>query len=110
MVTGSPTLLRSFLIRSAITVVGMFAAGTSCSSFAAAQGQIPQDMKNQAMSLARICRDDYDRLCQGTQPGGGRILACLSSNAEKLSIACRTALPDAQRLSSRGIGGGAMAK
>jgi hypothetical protein len=101
---------RSFAIRSAIAIAGMLAASTSCSSFAVAQGQVPQQMKNQAVNLARVCKEDYDRLCQGVQPGGGRILGCLNSNAEKLSAACRGVLPDAQALASRAAATGVMPK
>jgi hypothetical protein len=75
-----------------------------------AQAQIPQDMRNQVTSFAKTCKGDYDRLCQGVQPGGGRILACLNSNVEKLSAACRGVLPDAQALASRAAATGAMPK
>lgn len=59
------------------------------------------------------CREDYARLCTGVRPGGGRIIACLNANAEKLSQPCflslaerglafaavlRLCLPDFERL------------
>ena len=53
---------------------------------------------------------DYERLCHDVQPGGGRILTCLSASAEKLSPACRSALPDAQALASRATATGVMPK
>ena len=93
----------------------MLAAATICATtsleiIAAAQAQVPQEMRNQAMSRAQICRTDYNRLCHDVQPGGGRILTCLSANAEKLSPACRGALPDAQALASQAKAAGVMPK
>jgi hypothetical protein len=41
------------------------------------------------------CRADYQRLCAGVSPGGGRVRACLERNAPSLSPACRTALSEA---------------
>jgi hypothetical protein len=35
------------------------------------------------------CKDDYNKLCKGTLPGGGRILACLSKQGDGLSAACK---------------------
>jgi hypothetical protein len=52
---------------------------------AMAQAQVPPQMRSEAMAIMRLCRPDYDRLCSGVQPGGGRILACLQSHARALS-------------------------
>ncbi|MBV8765431.1 MAG: hypothetical protein JO137_10860 [Hyphomicrobiales bacterium] len=35
------------------------------------------------------CRTDFQKLCKGTKPGGGRVLACLSQQRDQLSEACR---------------------
>jgi hypothetical protein len=35
------------------------------------------------------CRADFLKLCAGTKPGGGRGLACLSKQKDKLSDGCR---------------------
>ena len=32
---------------------------------------------------------DYETFCKGTIPGGGRVLACLSKQGDKLSAACK---------------------
>jgi hypothetical protein len=85
-------------------------ATASWGTIASAQTQVPQEMRSKAMSLAQICRTDYERHCHDVQPGGGRILGCLSANAEKLSPACRSALPDAQALASRATASGVMPK
>ena len=42
------------------------------------------------------CAADAQRLCQGIPPGGGRIHACLKSNPDKLSPACRQNLQQAE--------------
>jgi hypothetical protein len=43
------------------------------------------------------CAADAQQLCQGILPGGGRIHACLRSNADRLSPACREDLKHAQQ-------------
>jgi Cysteine rich repeat len=98
------TLNRSVLL-AAMTIASLI--GTI--AVAPAQTAVPQ-MKSQAMALAAMCKADYDRLCQGVQPGGGRILSCLNANAEKLSASCRGALPDASALASRATAAGVMPK
>ena len=93
-----------------IMVTAAIAVTASWGATAVAQPQIPQEMRTKAQSLAQICRADYERLCQNVQPGGGRILGCLSASADKLSPACRGALPDAQALASRATAAGVMPK
>lgn len=41
-----------------------------------------------------VCSDDFARLCPGVRPGGGRILACLNANAERLSQRCFQSLAE----------------
>ena len=38
------------------------------------------------------CRTDVQKLCANVQPGGGRIVACLRQNKDKLSDACKQRL------------------
>jgi hypothetical protein len=101
-------------IRSPFARLSLIAATIGAAAWwgtiASAQTQIPLEMRSQAMSLAQVCRTDYERLCHDVQPGGGRILGCLSASAEKLSPACRAALPDAQALASRATATGVMPK
>jgi hypothetical protein len=40
---------------------------------------------------------DYEKYCKGTQPGGGRIIACLSQSSGKLTPACKKVLADAEK-------------
>jgi hypothetical protein len=35
------------------------------------------------------CRADFNKLCAGTKPGGGRVLACLAKQKDQLSDGCR---------------------
>lgn len=43
------------------------------------------------------CSADYNSFCKGTMPGGGRVLACLSKNNDKLSAACKKVVADAKK-------------
>jgi Cysteine rich repeat len=65
---------------------------------AMAQSPVPPQMRNEAMTLMKLCRADYDRLCANVKPGGGRILACLQSRSAELSPPCGQAMPRAAAL------------
>ena len=56
----------------------------------AAAQQIPPD-------LERACRADYQRLCRGVFPGGGRILQCLHDKAAQVSEPCKAAIAKAEQ-------------
>jgi hypothetical protein len=43
------------------------------------------------------CMGDYHKFCKGTQPGGGRIIACLAKSSDKLTPACQKVLADAEK-------------
>ena len=45
-----------------------------------------------AAEMRQACGFDYRRYCRGIPPGGGRALACLQSNRDRLSQTCRGAL------------------
>ena len=42
------------------------------------------------------CKADFEKYCQGTTPGGGRIVACLNKQRAQISDACRKVV-DAQK-------------
>ena len=42
--------------------------------------------------MRSACGTDVRTLCAGVDPGGGRILQCLTSNASSLSPECRSML------------------
>lgn len=47
-------------------------------------------------ALRGACFADYQSLCRDTPPGGGRVIACMHQNVDKLSAACRNALANAK--------------
>ena len=55
---------------------------------------IAQDMTAEQRAA---CKGDYDKFCKGTMPGGGRIIACLSKQNNKLTDACKKVVADAQK-------------
>jgi hypothetical protein len=95
----------SFARASAATLV----ATTLCMP-SLAHAQATQQMRNEALSLMQVCRGDYDRLCSGVVPGGGRILACLHLHASQLSPGCAQAMPRAEALKDSAVTAGVMPK
>ena len=64
---------RIVLLAAAISFISLNAAGAQ--DFTAEQ--------------RAACKGDYDKFCKGTLPGGGRVLACLSKQHDKLSDGCK---------------------
>jgi hypothetical protein len=62
----------------------MFVVAAGFSSIAFAQTATP-DQRG-------ACKADYDKYCAGIAPGGGRIVACLNKQHNRLSETCRTVL------------------
>jgi hypothetical protein len=48
--------------------------------------------REEIMVIRSSCGPDYQALCAGERPGGGRIAACLRANAASLSAPCKEAL------------------
>jgi len=46
----------------------------------------------QSQSTQDACMGDYQKLCSGTLPGGGRIGKCLVAHKDQLTDGCKTAL------------------
>lgn len=46
----------------------------------------------QSQSAQNACMGDYQKLCPGTLPGGGRIGKCLVAHKDQLTDGCKTAL------------------
>ena len=65
-----------------------------------ATAQQPAPAAGQALKEA--CKGDYKTLCSEVQPGGGRIVACLKQQADKLSPGCKQALTAAQSAKQAG--------
>jgi hypothetical protein len=98
--------LRRPKLATAIAALLTFAATLP----AHAQSRPAQKMRSEATALMQICRADYDRLCSGVTPGGGRVLACLQSHASELSAACAQAMPRAEALRNSATSAGVMPK
>jgi hypothetical protein len=43
----------------------------------------------QTMAERMACQADFAKYCPGVKPGGGRVIACLSKQKDKLSPDCR---------------------
>jgi hypothetical protein len=75
-------------MKTALVVLAIVAA--SAAAPLAAAPQIPPE-------LERACRADYQRLCRGVFPGGGRILQCLRDKAAQVSDPCKAAIAKAEQ-------------
>ena len=63
----------------------------SALSLAALVSAAPSALAQQAEAM-KYCKADFERLCPGVQPGGGRIIGCLKAHKEEVSIGCGKAL------------------
>ena len=43
------------------------------------------------------CMGDYQKFCKSVKPGGGRIIACLAKESDKLTPACKKVLAEAEK-------------
>ncbi len=43
------------------------------------------------------CMGDYEKFCKGVTPGGGRIIACLAKESDKITPACKKVLTTAEK-------------
>lgn len=48
-----------------------------------------EESKKRLMEAQQACTGDMEKFCKDVQPGGGRILRCLSEHTQDLSSACR---------------------
>jgi hypothetical protein len=48
--------------------------------------------REELLVLRSACGADVRSICGGVQPGGGRIVQCLATNAAQLSPACKDVL------------------
>ena len=68
------------------------AAALACCLAVAVPAMAQQPAPAAGQALKEACKSDYKALCSGVQPGGGRIVACLKQQADKLSPGCKQAL------------------
>jgi hypothetical protein len=57
-------------------------------------------------AVRQACAADAKAVCSGIQPGGGRILACMRQNADRLSPACQQAIESAKSARQQSRPGG----
>jgi hypothetical protein len=53
-------------------------------------------MKAILAEVHQACEEDIHFLCEGIQPGGGRIAACLKQSASEVSPGCKARLAEAK--------------
>jgi hypothetical protein len=63
------------------------ATAVAAIAFIAATG-----VRAQNQSTQDACMGDYQKLCTGTVPGGGRVAKCLVAHKDQLTDGCKTAL------------------
>ncbi|MBS7553074.1 hypothetical protein KHC23_05350 [Ancylobacter dichloromethanicus] len=55
----------------------------------------------QMQSVRSACAADIKVACPGVQPGGGRIIACIKANPDKISQPCMDALVAAKAMQAQ---------
>lgn len=76
-------MIRSFTLALAVTALTLSFTHVNAQEFSAEQ--------------RAACKGDYEQFCKGTMPGGGRVLACLSKQNDKLSAAGKKVVADAKK-------------
>ncbi len=88
----------------------MSCAALALPAFAQSEEYAPLDaplqLRSEALAMIQVCRADYDRVCPGVVPGGGRVLACLQAHSAEVSPNCARVLPRAQALRNRAMSDG----
>ena len=73
----------------------MLVAGTALASDLDEAAPAGGFFKNAIRQIAADCAGDALRLCQGVQPGGGRMIVCLEARRDAVSPTCRSHLDKA---------------
>lgn len=80
------------------------AAGAAALATLVLDAAAQQPTQAQQSAIRSSCRNDFQAMCSGVQPGGSAALQCLQQNVAKVSPACQQALG-----AVGGSGGGAPA-
>lgn len=70
--------------------LAVLAVSAASASFMAFSAEAPAPAASGA--VAEACRKDLQSLCPGTQPGDGRLMACMREHRAELSDGCKGAL------------------
>lgn len=73
-------MLRTMLITTALL----------CASQTAFAQEMTAEQRN-------ACMGDYEKFCKSVAPGGGRIIACLAKESDKITPACKKVLSAAEK-------------
>lgn len=57
---------------------------------ALALAAFPAPALAQTAAERAACKADFEKYCPGVQPGGGRIVECLSAHLDELTPQCRS--------------------
>jgi hypothetical protein len=66
------------------------AAALLCASHAAFAQELTATQRD-------ACMGDYEKYCKSVAPGGGRIIACLAKESDKLAPGCKKVLEAAEK-------------
>ena len=61
-----------------------------CMAQAASTQELTTEQRN-------ACMGDYEKYCKSVTPGGGRIIACLAKESDKITPACKKVLAAAEK-------------
>jgi hypothetical protein len=89
--------LRILTQRSAATTKGkpmLRAILTATALLCISQAAFAQELTAEQRSA---CMGDYEKYCKGVTPGGGRIIACLAKESDKITPACKKVLAAAEK-------------
>jgi hypothetical protein len=67
---------------------------TAAAVLSMSQAALAQDMTAEQRNA---CMGDYEKYCKSVTPGGGRIIACLAKESDKLTPACKKVLAAAEK-------------
>jgi hypothetical protein len=73
------------MIRTILTAIALL-----CASQAVSAQELTAEQRN-------ACMGDFEKYCKGVVPGGGRIIACLAKESDKLTPACKKVLEAAEK-------------
>ena len=67
---------------------------TAAALLCASQATFAQELTS---AQRDACMCDYEKYCKSVVPGGGRIIACLAKESDKLAPACKKVLEAAEK-------------
>lgn len=67
---------------------------TATAALCVSQAAFAQEMTAEQRNA---CMGDYEKFCKSVTPGGGRIVACLAKESDKLTPACKKVLEAAEK-------------